>query len=142
MAQLVRQARIDPQIRELAIKLVGWIPPKQWRREVEALFNFVRNNVRYVRDINRVETVQTPVKTLEYSAGDCDDMVTLLSSLLEAIGYETRFVAMGLRPGHFQHVFLEAQLPSGEWMALDPTEPVRAGWRPPGIQSRMVQAID
>ena len=142
MAQLVRQGRTDIRIRELAVQLVGWIPPKHWRHEVEALFNFVRNNIRYVRDIHQVETVATPVKTLEYSAGDCDDMVVLLSALLEAIGYETRFVAMGLQPGHFQHVFLEARLPSGEWMALDPTEPVKAGWRPPGIQSRMVQPID
>ena len=97
--------------------------------------------MRYVRDIRDVETVQIPIKTLEYRAGDCDDMVTLLAALLESIGYETRFVAMGTRPGHFQHVFLEAQLPSGEWMALDPTEPVRAGWRPPVIESRMVQAV-
>ncbi len=129
------------QIRELAVELVGWIPPKHWRSEIEALFNFVRNKVRYTRDVRGVETVQTPVKTLEYRAGDCDDMVTLLAALLESIGFETRFVAMGIVPGHFQHVFLEAQLPSGEWMSLDPTEPVRAGWRPPVIESCMIQEV-
>ena len=72
----------DMQIRELAVQLVRRAPPKDWQREIEALFNFVRNNVRYVRDIHAVETVQTPAKTLEFRAGDCDDMVTLLAAML------------------------------------------------------------
>ena len=88
------------------------------------------------------ETVQTPVKTLDYKQGDCDDQVTLLASLLESIGVQTRYKAVGFTPGHFQHVFLEARDDnSGKWIGLDPTERVDMGWQPPNPKAVMIQEI-
>lgn len=140
MADLASQAKRDPQIRELALDVVRYVRPKDYAGEAAAVFDWVRQNIHYRRDVRGVEVVTWPQKTLEYSAGDCDDMVTLLAALLEAIGQRVRFVAMGQRPGRFSHVFAEVLL-AGEWVAMDPTEPVPFGWRPPQIAVQMVQEV-
>lgn len=105
--------------------------------EVRALFDFVQNNIRYVRDVNGVETIQTPLKTLEYGAGDCDDKSTLLAAMLESLGHETRFHAMGFRPGNVEHVLLEVNIPGKGWVPLETTEPVKMGWIPRGIKTSL-----
>lgn len=141
MARIAAAAKRDPEIRELALGIVAAERAKDFAGEAAAVFQWVQENIRYTRDIRGVETVTFPQKTLQYRAGDCDDMVTLLAALLEAIGFEVRFVAMGMQPGRFQHVFAEVKL-AGEWVAMDPTEPVEFGWRPPVIASRMVQSVE
>lgn len=123
-------------IRQLAANLVNDLPPKAYAAEVERLFNYVKNNIRYTRDVYEVETLQTPDKTLEFGYGDCDDMVLLLATLLLAIGHPVRFVAMGMEPGRFSHVFLETKI-GADWVALETTEPVGVGWEPKG-KSKMV----
>lgn len=127
-------------VREKALALVAGLPPKDWQAEMQAIFAFVRDRIRYVRDVAGVETVATPVKTLELGQGDCDDKTTLLAALLGTIGCETRFVALGFAPGHYSHVILEAQC-NGEWVPLDPTEPVGIGWRPAGALMTMREPV-
>lgn len=106
--------------------------------EIGTLFNFVRSNIRYIQDINNVETIRDPLATLQLGRGDCDDMVTLLSTLLETIGYTTKFVAIGFQAGYFDHVYLEVIEPdSGSWLALDPTEPNAMGWAADGYVCRI-----
>lgn len=142
MAQLASQSKTNPRIRELALSIVGVVPGKHYRSEIDRIFVWVRDHIRYTRDVRGVETVQTPVKTLEYGQGDCDDQVTLLASLLESVGVRTRFKAIGFTPGHFQHVYMEAlDDSSGRWIALDPTEQVAVGWEPPPAASVMIQEI-
>lgn len=140
MAQLATQAKVQPQIRELALSLVGVIPGKHYRSEIDRIFIWVRDCIRYTRDVRGVETVQEPLVTLDYRQGDCDDQVTLLAALLEAIGVQTRFKAVGFAPHHFQHVYLEARN-NGEWIALDPTEQVPVGWEPPNPVTVMTEDV-
>ena len=124
--------------------IVGVVPGKHYRSEIDRIFIWVRDHVRYTRDVRGVETVQTPEKTLDYKQGDCDDQVTLLAALLESIGIRTRFKAVGFRPGHFQHVYLQAfddEKPPGQWIGLDPTEQVQIGWEPPNPASVMTEEI-
>ncbi len=140
MANLASQAKTTPLIRERALTIVGAVPGKDFRGEIDRLFVWVRDNVRYTRDVRGVETVQTPAKTLEYMQGDCDDQVTLLAALLESVGIEARFKAVGFSPGTFQHVYLEAR-DNGNWIALDPTEQVATGWFPPNPVETMIEAV-
>jgi tetratricopeptide (TPR) repeat protein len=44
-----------------------------------------------------VDYVQFPVQTLQFKAGDCDDLSVLFNALLEAVGVETAFITI---PGH------------------------------------------
>lgn len=142
MAALVRQAREDIAVRETAMALVGHLASKDWDREVGVVYGFVRDSIRYVRDVRGVETVATPVRTLEYRQGDCDDQDVLLAALLESIGYRTRFKAIGFAPGHYSHVYVQVQRPrTGDWVSLDPTEPVGVGWEPAGARAVMTQEV-
>jgi len=137
MRHMVRHFRRDPEIIALAMELTGHLPNKDIVGEAEALHAFVQGTIRYVEDVNEVETVRTPLVTLEHGAGDCDDHAVLLASLLEAVGRKTRFVAAGFMGGDLEHVWVEVKI-GDSWFALETTEPVEMGWRPPGITSRMV----
>ncbi|MGH8743682.1 MAG: transglutaminase-like domain-containing protein [Burkholderiales bacterium] len=131
MRRLVRQYKIDPNIRHVAASLVQHLPQKDWAGQVERLHAFVRDDIRYLRDIDGIETVQTPDKTLELAYGDCDDKVTLLATLLQSIGHPVRFIAIGTKtPGEFSHVFLDTLI-GRKWVSLETTEPVPMGWEPP-----------
>jgi len=125
-----------PSTRNFALSMIGNLPQKSFVREVHALHEFVRDRIRYVKDIAGVETVQTPDVTLHLRAGDCDDKAVLLSTLLESTGHPTRFVAIGTTPERYSHVFVETRI-GQKWIALDTTEPFAAGWRPPKIAKQM-----
>lgn len=140
MSAFVNAFKINPQIRELSLRLIAHLPQKDVMGEVAALFDYVKYHIRYVRDIQGVETVQTPLKTLEYAAGDCDDKSTLLATMLASIGYPTRFRAMGFT-NSFCHVIVEA-LVSGRWLSLDATEPEPLGWLPDNISMNVFYQND
>lgn len=148
--------KTDLHVRTLAVCLVGGrvvtlangqqvryslCRPKDYFGELRTLHAFVRDHVRYVRDVEGVETLQTPVQTLNVLAGDCDDKAILFSSLAGAIGFPTRFAAIGVRGGDFSHVMPQAYLESAddyinaETILTDP--PVELGWEPPDMTSVM-----
>lgn len=137
MRSVTRAAKKTLVIRQQAMSLLQGLQPKNYGGEIAAIHAFVRDRIRYVRDIRGVETIQTPEKTLEFGYGDCDDKSTLVASLLESAGHPTRFVAMGFRNGQFCHVYVETKL-GARWIGVETTEPVFAGWHPPGMTSRMV----
>lgn len=102
------------------------------------LHAFVRDAIRYVRDIRGVETLHTPERVLKQRAGDCDDKAMLLVALLESIGHTARFRAVGFLPGVFSHVLVDVML-GGEWVAAETTEPVELGWSPKAARYEMVE---
>lgn len=131
MRRLVREGKKNLRVRQTALSIVESIPEKDHAAEVKEIHEFVRDGIRYVRDINGVETIAEPDKLLQIGAGDCDDKSVLLASLLESIGYPTRFVAIGRFPGRFSHVLVEVNV-NGKWVPLETTEQVNVGWFPPG----------
>ena len=138
MRQLALEGKRDMTVRTKAMQLVAHLQQKNFLGEIKTLHRFVRDSIRYVRDIAGVETLQTPVKTLEFGQGDCDDKATLLAALLGAIGHPSRFVAIGKSPGKFSHVYVETLFGNRQWLALETTEPVDAGWSPSGVMARMI----
>jgi transglutaminase-like putative cysteine protease len=129
MRDLVRKHRATLAVREFATRLTQHLPQKDWAGQVRALHEFVRDGVRYVKDVNGVETVQAPPYTLAMRYGDCDDKSTLLAALLESIGHPARFLAIGAAPGRFSHVLVETRIGS-RWIPLETTAPVVPGWAP------------
>lgn len=136
MQSLKNAGKIDFVVRSLAQTITRNVPQKDFMGEIKALTDYVRDRIRYVRDVVGVETVQTPLKTLELGSGDCDDKSLLLAAMLESIGHKCRFQAVGFREGSVCHVFCEV-LYDGQWLPLETTEPVEIGWVPPGIKERM-----
>jgi len=141
MRRLVREYRKHPDIRQAATTAVFLTPERDELSEVRALFLYVRDGIRYVRDVHEVETLSSPDKTLAGMVGDCDDQSTLLASLLEAIGYPTRFVVAGYSaPGELEHVYLQA-FAQGEWIDMDPTESWPMGYAPPDPVTVMIERV-
>lgn len=136
MARIAREYRTHEPIRRLAVNIVRYVPIKNYRAEALAVFSFVRARIRYTRDIAGVETVQTPDKTLEIGAGDCDDQAVLVASLMGAIGATMRFTAIGYLPGVYQHVYAEV-LHEGRWVPMETTEPWEMGTKPPDPVTEM-----
>lgn len=137
MGQMVKAGKKNPVIRHLAMSLVKNNGQKDWAGEVRDIHAFVRDSVRYVKDVRGIETLQTPEKTLELGQGDCDDKSVLLASLLESIGHPTRFVAIAFEPDNYVHVFVETKI-GPHWIAAETTEPVELGWYPPRKHYRLV----
>jgi len=142
MRELVLKYKTDPSVRGLALELVQPLAARDWRGEIRALFEYVRDRIRYVHDIAGVETLQTPPATVELEAGDCDDKSTLLSALLAAVGYRSRLVAVGYQqPGDYQHVYVEVNAGEGGWIPMDATVARPFGWRPRDAVARMVLMV-
>jgi transglutaminase-like putative cysteine protease len=124
VAELQRFKR-DPRelayVRGVALDIVTNLAPNDDLGEVRAVWQYVRDQVRYVRDVASVDTLQTPRATLSVLQGDCDDKAVLLASLLETIGYATRFVVSATVPGRsYNHVYVEAFVPKlGRWIPLE-----------------------
>ena len=137
MAALVKKERRNPLVREFTATLVDNVAPKDFVGEAQTVFYFVQNNVRYVQDINEVETLYVPSNLLTRIInggavfGDCDDMVTLLCSMLESIGHPCRLVAISTEgPEDFSHVIAQTKI-ADTWISMDATEPEPFGWGPP-----------
>lgn len=136
MGQFAKEGKKSLFVRQAAMRATQSCNQKDYFCEARRCQEFVRDNIRYVQDIDGVETVATPDKTLESLAGDCDDKSTLLAAMLMSIGHPARYVAIGFQPGVFEHVYVET-LVNNRWIPLESTEPVDAGWSPP---AELIQA--
>lgn len=144
MREFANAGKLRPEIRFRALSLVQRCGSKNWECEAIKLRDFVREQIAYRKDITGVETLQTPSLTLKLAAGDCDDKSVLFSALAESIGHQTRFVAVGLQRGKFQHVAPQIMLRrNGEraanWTWAELTEPWDLGYFP-NVAAMMVQA--
>lgn len=160
MTKFARQYKKDVVVGTLARELVRNLPANDRRGEIIHLHGFVRDAIRYVRDPDGVEMVQSPKRTLQIGQGDCDDKATLLSALLGSIGFPTRFVAIGISDPRsialltrskflssipnlapYSHVLLEAKLGT-RWIPLETIIPgVAAGWSPPDVARLMTAHV-
>jgi len=140
MQRLVKQGRRNPLIREFTTELVSGVAPKDFYGEAQTVFQFVQANIRYVQDINEVETLYTPwnalekIITFQSVSFDCDDYSVLLASMLESIGHPCRFMAISFEgPDDYSHVVIQTKI-GDRWITADAAEANAAfGWEPPGI---------
>ena len=132
IAQLAAQFSIDPRVDALANELYN-------KGGVRAIFDFVRNKVKYNKDPFGFEKITTPELMIEQYlrgepiSGDCDDKVLLLASLLMNKGFPVRIVGAHYLMGEggrneINHVYLEfkditARDPRKreKWIPLDPS---------------------
>jgi len=138
MRKITHTYKTAPAVRELAMHLTSNLPEKNWSLQAAAVHAFVRDRIRYTRDVRGVETLQTPIQTLRLGQGDCDDKSMLVAALLESIGHPTRFVAVGFTPGTFSHVFPQTKI-GGKWVTLETTEAWPMGRGPQKVKSSMIE---
>lgn len=140
MRRMVREYRRNPQIIALVQSLLANVNEKWWVEELSALLRFVQRDVRYTLDVNEVEVLQSPTHLLQTRQGDCDDKSTLLATMIEAAGHKARFEAVGFDGENLSHVLVSAQV-GNDWLPLETTEPVNAGWYPPNVNTKYVLNI-
>ena len=135
-------------IRVTAQKIVEGCTEKDYYCEAECLQRFVRDHIRYVRDMLCAETIQTPDKTLRIGSGDCDDKAILYCALANCIGFETRFCAIGVDDtDEFSHVSAQVLVPGTGWVNAE-TIPIDSkgskaafGWFPPECTCLMLAHV-
>lgn len=130
MAKLAAEGSHDYGIRQLATAITRNVPSKAPTRELFALYKWVRDEIRYRHDPLGLELLQSPARTVEERAGDCDDIATLLAALCGALGHPWRFRTVGPTPDEQAHVQLQAH-DKKRWIDLDPVlEPEQATTAP------------
>jgi transglutaminase-like putative cysteine protease len=145
IAELIRQGARDFYVRQKAIRIFRetGAPAKDRWAEICALFHWVRNNVRYTRDIFRTEVLHTARRMIELRAGDCDDMTILLAAMLLSTGHPVRLALTGFRPKKphgYSHIYPEVYV-KGNWIALDATMDRPIGWAPPALWKRTCKIV-
>jgi transglutaminase-like putative cysteine protease len=145
MRELVRKSIDDRIVKETAVKIIRDIPPQDNFSQIKALFDYVRNNVKYVKDIYSVEEIQTPfrmIKNIEQKKafGDCDDMSLLLASLLHNIGFKTRFVVIATTPKMYNHIRTEVFY-NNYWLPLEATSKKPIGYKMTSYEDPLILEI-
>lgn len=131
----------DPAVYKLAREILSqkcngtWcVPEHDHAGECVALFNAVRERVRYTLDPTFFDAFQHPKKTLELKTADCDDQTSLLGAMLLSTGFsvKSRVVQTAGQPT-WNHIYLVARKAPemGGWMALDLAVNQPAGWEVP-----------
>jgi len=121
LEELSREYSIHPRIRGIASELLKKCPEKDYDCYISRIAEFVRRNVKYVNDPPRREIFQSPIRTLEYGLGDCDDFAVLTASLLRAVGLNTRIKIKRVND-RWGHVVVEVLNPTRGWLEVDTTQ--------------------
>lgn len=98
MKGIARARASNPLVRQLALQILlsHKVPSNYYKDEALAIARFVKEKVRYVRDITNVETLMDPLTLIDQiqrgeAQGDCDDMSLLIATLLLSIGHQPYF---------------------------------------------------
>src|SRR5437899_8659145 len=140
IGEMIQSGAKDFYVRQKAIEIFrnAGVRPKDRFGEVCALYNWVKQNIRYTRDIFRVELLHTARRMLELRAGDCDDMTILLGAMLKSTGHPVRLCLVGFQPkfAHvYSHIYPEVSV-RGRWIPVDATMHYPIGWAPPALWKR------
>lgn len=124
MRRLIDDALTDPAFVRQAIDIVRTVPAFDDHGEAEAVYNWVRSNIRFTKDPVTKEKLTPPRELLKLRAGDCDDISMLAGAFLIALGYPARLVTVAAnanQPNEFTHVYVEGEVPpgSGNWVPMD-----------------------
>lgn len=156
MKRLARRDAKTPDIKVVVEKIRSEAEPFRddpirYRYELaRAAFRWVVDNIDYrydhehindhvtVADPMNTEFVMAPKHLVTIGQGDCDDMSTILASLLGAMGFSVQFKVIAHKSRHYSHVYLEGLVPNADgqevWMPMDPVLGYDGwGWEKPDI---------
>lgn len=146
-AALGAEGAHNAEVRMLAQKIVSDVGSKDYVAEARAIFEFMRQHVRYTLDPRGLEWVQTPWYTLlVIGQGDCDDHATATIAMAVALGHGGAFRTYKgdkARPDEWSHVVpvIGVRQEGRElWLPCDSTERhARFGEDPPGAGPQIEQ---
>jgi Transglutaminase-like superfamily len=143
---LVDQGKKSVWINRQAIAIVWNTPNFSETDKARAIFDWVRQNTRFIPMIRNVQTLRAADEILRVRGGDCANLnAVLIPSLLETIGIPARLVTVAADPddrGEFTHVYAEAFV-DGQWVPMDVARPgAQFGRAPELVYRQKVWNID
>lgn len=127
------------EVRNLAMQLARRFVAGDFK-QARKIYEYVRDEISYVRDPLLFEDIQSPDVTLKRFSGDCEDQAILICSLLLAIGFETALIFADIDgDGLADHIYSAVHIPTApelykpflnkktggkdlrDWIPLDPT---------------------
>jgi hypothetical protein len=136
MRSLIERAKENYSFVLFSRNLVGHHLGHDFYSEINTIFEFVRDEIRYVRDPFGIELVQSPMRSLQVLQGDCDDKTVIFCALAEAIGHRTRIVLESANGQGWSHVRADVFY-KGQWIPADCTpETSVLGWTSPAVRKR------
>ena len=122
---------LDPSMRALAAKIARTCPERDDACEVRAVYQWVRRNIRYTDDVEGFDTHASPMRTVEWGIGDCDDSLALVTCLMRHLGYRVGVRVAETGTQGYDHVYAIAGWPKltpVSYVAMDTTEARWPGW--------------
>lgn len=124
---IISESMSDPAIKKRAVSLKRGTDLK----EVQAVFRFVQQNVRYESE-EPEELFKDATTSLKHGYGDCDDMVILASALLKLQGFTVILRLIGVSDDQdFSHIYMKVGLPKKgptKWLPFDASVERPLGW--------------
>lgn len=120
MSRFAHKDKDAAEVRSRVERVCRFLVQGDYASEVLACYYWTCQHIRYIKDPVGVELVKDPVRVLETRAGDCDDIATLLASMLMSCGNDACFSLVGFDGNKgASHVFACVYV-RGKWVALDP----------------------
>ena len=149
MIRLIRASLGNQAVRQQAEKIISNAAQNDMEDEAEQIYNYVRDYVRFTKDPQGLEYVQTPAHMIQVieqegkAYGDCDDKTVLGLALLKNTGHQVAIKTTSYNPnGKFSHVYGLVKL-HGEWIPFDATRPDKwLGWEAGNIVRAEEYALD
>lgn len=150
----IAKGKVNPEVyafsREATSKKCGnkWcIEEKDNIGEAKAVFNHIRENVRYTSDILGIDTYQHPKHSIKLKSSDCDDYSSLVCSALLSLGIPCRLKVIRTKDSNeWNHIYAQAGFPRAnptKWITMDASVPKPFGWEAPSAmvaESRVFSA--
>lgn len=136
---LIRQGQVDPSVRawvsEVLTRRCGdtWCTPEKDRSaEIRAIFDAIRERVRYTGDVWSTDTYQAARHVLKHRTADCDDFTILGASCLLSVGIPvTLVVIQTTESDDWDHIYLRAGNGKGGFTGFDASMHHPVGWEAP-----------
>jgi transglutaminase-like putative cysteine protease len=114
----------NPQVLAIARRVTSHCPGRDGMCELQAIYQFVVQNVRYTGDISKVDTFAGPLRVLQMGGGDCDEHSLVNAALAMANGFDAKVRITSNRGQTWDHIYCMVGFPKGRtssWIALDST---------------------
>lgn len=132
---LISSAVQSPAIRNLSARVI-----KNKVTDADkavAIYDYVRNNIRYVREPKGQDIFQSPEQTIRLSRGDCEDFVTLQSALAKLAGIPIKAKVISQDSITFTHIYPLLKIGERGWVPFDATIAGALGREPTYLMGRI-----
>jgi transglutaminase-like putative cysteine protease len=144
MKEMVLKSDLDDTdriVKRYAKSIIAKVPITDELAQINAILQWVRENIRYTPDIYQVEEITSPHILLSMFekgnmgfSSDCDDMALLTASLLRSIGFKTRLEAVAIKhKDRYDHARVSVFSNTyKKWLPLEPTSkslPIGKGFK-------------